>query len=174
MGLDDVIEESDFGFLRTVRLTDLDGVTERADLFLPTLEEYLSICRKYEKTAVLELKREMEEKHVKGIAETVRDTGMLDSTVFISFCGNNLVMLKKHFPEAAAQFLASEVTEQNIRFVIDNDLEADFYFGAITSEFVERMHALGRRVNVWTVNDVETALRMKEMGVDMITTNILE
>ena len=38
-GVDMKVEESNFDDLRTVRMKDIDGVTERADLFLPTLEE---------------------------------------------------------------------------------------------------------------------------------------
>ena len=47
-GLSLVIEETDFDTLRAIRMKDTDGVTERADLFLPTLEEYISICKKYD------------------------------------------------------------------------------------------------------------------------------
>ena len=41
--LDICVEESTFDELRAVKMTDIDGVTERADIFLPTLEEYISI-----------------------------------------------------------------------------------------------------------------------------------
>ena len=51
-----VVEESYFDELRAVRMLDTDGVTPRADLFLPSLEEYVAICRKYEKQSILELK----------------------------------------------------------------------------------------------------------------------
>ena len=55
-GLDMVIEETTFDELRKIRLKDTDLITERNDLFLPTLEEYVSICRKYDKQSILELK----------------------------------------------------------------------------------------------------------------------
>ena len=44
----------------------------------------------------------------------------------------------------------------------------------MTKEFVDLMHANGRVVNVWTVDTVADAEAVREMGVDMITSNILE
>ncbi|MCX7852713.1 MAG: glycerophosphodiester phosphodiesterase family protein, partial [Caldilineales bacterium] len=38
----------------------------------------------------------------------------------------------------------------------------------VTPAFVARAHAQGRRVHTWTVNDAETAARLRAMGVDMI------
>ncbi len=173
-GLDMKVEESTFDELRAVRLKDTDGESEREDLFLPTLDEYLTICRKYDKTAVLELKNSMAEEHVIGIAQTVKRHGWFAHTIFISFVGENLVSLKKHYPEAVAQFLSGDTSESAIRFMLENDLEADYSFHSVTKEFVDTMHAHGKRVNVWTVNTLEEAEKMKAFGVDMVTTNILE
>ena len=90
-GLDMVVRESKFDDLRAVRLLDTDKKTERADLFLPTLDEYLSICKKYSKVCVLELKEEMSEDAVVGIANAVNDAEMLQNTVFISFIISRLI-----------------------------------------------------------------------------------
>ena len=51
-----VIEESTFDTLRNLLLTDIDGKKGRTDLRIPTLQEYIQICKKYDKIAVLELK----------------------------------------------------------------------------------------------------------------------
>ncbi|MBE6593202.1 MAG: hypothetical protein E7642_04325 [Ruminococcaceae bacterium] len=173
-GLDMGVETSNFDDLRAVRMTDRDGVTARADIFLPTLEEYLSICKKYGKVAVLELKRDMERQHVEGIAAAVDAAGMFENTTFISFSKNNMIYLRDARPDANAQFLTSTLSEENIAFILDNKLDADIYHKSMTKEFVDLMHANGRVVNVWTVDTVADAEAVREMGVDMITSNILE
>ena len=58
-GLDLIIEESTFEELRALRFKDLNGVSEEKNLYLPSLEEYISVCKKYNKQAILELKNEM-------------------------------------------------------------------------------------------------------------------
>lgn len=49
------VEESRYKELRKIKLKDLDG-SDRADLCFPSFDEYLDICKKYEKVCVLELK----------------------------------------------------------------------------------------------------------------------
>ncbi len=169
-----LLRETDFDTLRELRLKDLDEVTMRADLFLPTLDEYLSVCKKYGKVAVLELKEDMAKEDVVGIANVVNDMGMMDKTTFISFWPYNLVRLREAFPNANAQFLSDKITDEIINFVIEYKLDVDFHHKVITKEFVDLMHSHGKVVNAWTVNGLGTANRLLECGVDMITTNILE
>ena len=173
-GLDMKVEGSNFDDLRAVRFTDRDGVTPRNDIFLPTLEEYLSICKKYEKIAVLELKNEMTREDVEGIAAAVCNMGMLENTTFISFSKQNMLYLRDAYPNATAQFLSSKTDEATAAFILENNLDADIYYKAMTKEFVDLMHANGRVVNVWTVDTLEAAEQMLEFGVDQITSNILE
>ena len=173
-GVDMSIEESTFEELRAVRLTDTDGVTKRADLFLPTLDEYISICKKYNKQAILELKNKMQMQEIWGIVETVKKQGWVNRTTFISFAGENLVELRKKFPEASAQYLTAECTEEEIAFMIKNRLDADLYLGCVTPEKITQLHKAGLLVNVWTIDTLEDARLMKAVGVDMITSNILE
>ena len=59
------VEETDLETLRSISLSDTDGSFGRKDLIIPTLEEYIKICKKYGKVCVLELKnrfRKEEEK----------------------------------------------------------------------------------------------------------------
>ncbi len=172
-GLDTVVEESTFDELRAVRLTDLDG-TPRADLCLPSLEEYFHICKKYDKQAVLELKNPMPKEKVWEIARAAETLGWLDRVTFISFAGENLVALREKYPNASAQFLTETVTEEIMLFMIDNRLDADLCGYCVSKEVVERLHAEGLAVNCWTLDSLEHAEMAKAMNVDFITTNILE
>ena len=173
-GLDMKIETSTFADLRAVRLINPDGATERADLFLPSLEEYLFLCKKYGKVAVLEMCDIHASKHVEGIAAAVVAAGMFDRTIFIDFSKENLLSLRAAYPNAKAQFLTDTLNEENIAFMLDNNLDADIWYPAITREFVDLMHQNGRVVNAWTVDTVEEATCLRDMGVDMITSNLLE
>lgn len=105
------VEETDFDSLRQLRLLDIVNDMPRADLCLPSPEEYISICKKYEKTAVLELKNPMPPETVKAFWTQL--------------------------PPAATW---------------DHGIE----------------------VNVWTVNTPEEAEKLIGMGVDYITSNLLE
>ncbi len=173
-GVDMVIRESNFDDLRVIQLRDIDEKTERKDLFLPSLAEYLSICKKYVKEAILELKEEMKEEDVCAIAESVKAHDMFESTTFISFSRQNLLFLRGYAPNAKAQYLSCSCEEEEVGFMIENRFGGDVRHDTVTKEFVDKMHEHSLLVNAWTVNTLEDAERLAECGVDMITTNILE
>ena len=116
----------------------------------------------------------MEEKYLSKIVETITGMGWFEKTIFISFAGENLVKLKKRCPSAKAQFLSSVASEEAVNFILENEFDADLSEKCITKELVDRLHKAGKKVNVWTVNDLERAEYLKACGVDFITTNILE
>lgn len=172
-GLEINVEKSTFEELSSIRLPDMDG-NPRSDLCLPALSDYVAICRKYDKTAVLELKSRIEKSHIAKIVAIVKDMGWFDRTIFISFNGDNLVDLRDLCPDAEIEFLTGEATEENFLFMKKYGFGADLYGGCVTPEYVKRLHEAGLKVNCWTIDTPEEAEKLIEAGVDYITTNILE
>ena len=168
------VEESRYEDLRKIRLKDLDG-NDRADLCFPSLEEYLNICKKYEKVCVLELKNPMAAEDIKGIYETVVKTYEVKSVIFISFSYENLVELKKLDKTATLQFLTGdEVTDELIKKLKKYDMDLDIYYERLNKENIALLHNSGVKVNCWTVNDSSYGEKLAAWGVDFITSNILE
>ena len=169
-----VIEESNFDDIVAVPILDTDGITKRTDLKFPTLADYISICKKYGKVAVLELKNRIEKEHIKGIIEQIRAIGWLDNTTFISFNRENMVDLRALEPIVSAQFLSCELNEEIIDFAVKTNVDLDIGFWNLTAEMVALAHEKGKIVNCWTVDKPEDAEKVIALGVDMITSNILE
>jgi len=171
--LDWNVEERTLVELRALRLRDTDGKI-RGDLLLPTLPEYIRICKKYEKTAVLELKNPFQRKDIVAVVETIRQEGWLKNTVFISFDLGNMIHLRKLLPEQPLQYLVKELTDEVKANLVEYALDLDIKYSNLTADQVEELHRMGRKVNVWTVDDPKIAVLLVQMGVDYITTNILE
>ena len=169
-----IVEKTTYETLRAIRLVDKDGQKGRKDLMMPSLKEYIQICKKYEKEAVLELKNHFKPEHVREIVDIIRDCGWLERTTFISFDLPNMICIRSLLPEQSAQYLTGEVPAWLLDELIKNRLDLDIYFRVLKPELVEALHQNGLKVNVWTVDNPEDAQRMIEYGVDYITSNILE
>ena len=141
---------------------------------LPDLSDYIRICKKYQKEAILELKNMMDIKHIMGIVTLVKTLGWFENTTFISFSSDNLVNLKAMYPNAKAQFLTDKITDEVVLFLQKYNLDLDIYYKSLNKEFIQKVHQKGIKVNCWTVDMKEDAYALIEMGVDMITSNILE
>jgi len=106
----------------------------------------------------------------------IDEMGHLDKTIFISFWYENLVSLKEQFPHLPAQFLTGERDDHEwlCAELASKGIDIDIQWGAVTKERVEMWHAAGLKVNCWTVDHPDDAARLIGMGVDYITSNILE
>ena len=168
------VEEVTLATALSTVLFDKDGTKGRADLRPSTLENYISICKKYEKHSVLELKSDFTDEEIAKIVETIKSLDYLENVTFIAFGFENLVKIRKILPNQSAQFLFSEVTDEIIEKVKEYNLDVDVNFKALTEENVKAFHDAGIVVNCWTVNTKEDGDRLASWGVDYITTNILE
>lgn len=175
-GVSHVVEETDLATLRALRVLDVPtGSPDRGDLVLPTLREYARICLRYGKKAVLELKNAFTREEVLEIAGILEEEGALSAVIFISFCYQNLLYLREKYPAQPVQFLVGKkVPDDLCKRLIKDKTDLDIYHGSLTFDMVRCLHENGRKVNVWTVNTPEIATRVADMGVDFITTNILE
>ena len=95
------VEENDYSLLENIVLPDVDGTTNRRDIRIPLLKDYINICKKY-------------------------------------------------------------------------NLDLDIYYKKLTKENVALLHSKGIGVNCWTCDDCADGEALVEMGVDYITSNILE
>ena len=174
-GVDIVIEESDFDTLRKIPLYDMDSGKTRVDLFMPSLEEYITICKKYGKVAVLELKNRMSDEDVFAIYDEISALGYIDNTVFISFSIENLHAIRQKNPTQTVQYLiGGKVPDDLIDTLAKYKYDLDIYYKAATKELIDSCHEIGAEVNVWTVDEVDDAERLVDFGIDYITTNIIE
>lgn len=168
-------EQCSYDLLAQIPLYDKEPGRFRSDLRMPQLHEYIRICKRYGKTAVLELKNTFPTEELPRVVEVIRREEYLEHTVFISFYWENMAGLRALLPEQPLQLLLGGVcTQEYLDMMIPNRIDMDIHFSFLTPELVKTMHGNGLKVNVWTVDDPEVAVKMIDMGVDYITSNILE
>lgn len=175
-GVDFDIREHTFAETRAVPLPDRDGAASRTDLRVPAFEDYLAICRKYDRVPVVELKDgPFDLRTVRRIVACVRHAGLLERAVFISFNWGDCLRARKVCPDNEVMHLLGGGGEPiPLAEHVANRIGADYYHPRITPELVDAFHKAGLRVNAWIVDRLADAARLLDMGVDLITTDILE
>ena len=168
------VEGSTLERLQLVQLHDRSGCP-RSDLRIPTLAEYLQVCARYDKVAVLELKNAFTRADIEKMLDIVRANIADDRIIFISFDYDNMKILRELLPEATLQFLTcDEVDDALIAKLKAHRLDLDIAFTRLTEENIALLHANGIRVNCWTADNPVRAENRARWGVDFITTNILQ
>jgi glycerophosphoryl diester phosphodiesterase len=167
-------EECTLAQLRALTLREKDGSEGHPYLHLPTLEEYIRVCKKYEKHCVLELKSYFSEDELRRIIEIFAERDYLENTTFISFEYDNVVRMRNLLPDQSVQFLWGDFGDGLLDTLASMHIDIDIVAHILTKEIVDKIHAKGLKVNCWTVDSKEDAEKLAEWGVDFITTNILE
>ena len=169
-----VIEETEFSTLRALKLKEPDSETFSETLKIPTPEEYLSVLSRYGKVAVIELKNAMKPANICEIIEICKQCYSLDRIVFISFCFENLVEVRKILPKQPVQFLCGDWSDELEEKLSSHRFDLDIGWWSLNEERIRSLHDKGIKINCWTCDDAEKAEQLALWGVDFITTNILE
>ena len=160
--------------LRTVRLPDIDG-RFRSDLVLPFVEDYIAICKRYGKVAVLEVKDPFTKPQLEKLVALLQELDYLQQTVFISFHLECCLTLRQLLPEQPIQYLTDKTPDSAmLELLAEKRLDLDMEYHAVTGAVVEFLHKNGLQVNVWTCDDPAEAAGLIALGVDYITSNTLE
>lgn len=173
-GEDISVEGCTLEALQGVVLFDKDGLKQRNDLRPCTLENYISICKRYEKHCILELKSDFTDEETARFIEIIRELDYLENVTFISFNYDNLTKVRSILPNHSVQYLFWEVTDEITEKLIQDRIDVDIRHASLTKEFIDAFHKAGLKVNCWTVDSKDDAERLARWGVDFITSNILE
>lgn len=169
------VEKSNYSDLTDIVLPDLDGSLNRQDIRIPLLEDYIKICQKYEKICVLELKNDFVDDDIRRMVAHIDELGYLDKVIFISFSLDNCIKLRKILHTNDIQWLISrEVTSEVIDTLKAHKLNLDIHYSHLSKEVIDKLHSIGILVNCWTCDIKEDAEKLVDMGVDFITSNIVE
>lgn len=166
------VEQSTMNTLRKVTLRDIDGTLGRADLHLPTLEEYVKTCARYEKHGFLEIKGSFSVEWMDEVMEIVGDYA--PHITVISFHYDSIANLRVHHPDQDAMFLCGSANEALLDRLAADGFGLDIHFPAVNEALVVACRQRGIALNAWTVDGKEDCERLAALGVDYITSNRCE
>ena len=84
--------------------------------------------------------------------------------------------MKKILPESNCQFLCGELDEGWFNKMAADKIDVDIHYPTLMGhpDYMESFKKRGIKVNCWTCDSPENGEKLAEMGVDFITSNILE
>jgi glycerophosphoryl diester phosphodiesterase len=104
------------------------------------------------------------------VVDLVRKMKNQDALIFSSFNFLNLLRIKRLLPEARVALLVENscggrmLASRAFSFISPHFIHPHTSY--ITPDYLAQEHAHGRRVNVWTVNDMAAAARFRDWGID--------
>ena len=165
-GKEYIIEDTNFQDLANLKIDNNHKI--------PTLDEYIEICKSGNKIAVVELKNPFIKSDIDLLIQQIQNQNYLNNTTFISFDLQNVLYLRKKLPAQPLQFITITYDEKVLKQLAKQRIVLDIKWTCLSKQRVEFCHSLGLKVNCWTLNDAKIAKHFDNCGIDYITSNILE
>ena len=141
---------------------------------VPTLTEYLDVCKEYHIHPVIEIKGCATVEDMDSLAALLSAREEKNMFTIISFSRDLTVRIKELLPDTPVFLLISiGDNEEAIAFCKTNNLDGLDFVNVLEDDFIKKIVASGLKNMSWTVDDIEAADRLYKLGVRDITTNSL-
>lgn len=154
------------------KITYGNGLEKYKNLQLPTLDEYLDLCVKYNKVAEIEIKRGGYDTGLTDIIDKLKEKNLVDKAIIISFDLDKLVKLQKYSPDTEYWYLVETIDKTGI----ENAKKYGFAYAVCASnkksDFKKAIKA-GLKVCVWTVDRLSKMEYLYNLGIRYITSNFI-
>jgi len=164
-GQDKIIENTNFNEIAKARINGKHKI--------PTLAEFIEICKSGNKNAVVEIKNPLAQKDLAALVQEIKTLGYLENTTFISFGIQTCLDLRKMLPQQPIQFISATWDKNQLAMMAKERIDPDIEWTCLDKKRIQHCKKLGLKVNCWTLNDDSIAKYFEKCGIDFITTNNL-
>lgn len=167
------VEDFTFDELRSFKYNKGANFWAYEDMKISTLDEYLDVFVGSQTRPQIEIKSKTYDL-LHTVVEAVEKKGLVEQSIIISFDYEQLVRIHELNDKIELWYLIDEITQENIdaaRAIGDNVWLSPNY-NRNTDESIKLALDNGIGVSFWTVNKLEDAKRLYNLGVRYIETDI--
>lgn len=141
---------------------------------IPTLTEFLEVCKQYNIAPVIEIK-DGKSDYLDKILDAIVEYNMVDKAIIIDYCDENLKVIRSLCPEIELMVLCKVLTKKIIQTAeeIGNCGVNVFHSLLIQNKALEKAFGSDMALSCWTVDTKKALERVHKLGVSFVTTNSL-
>ena len=141
------------------------------NLKVPSLAEYLDVCRKYSLIPVMEVKTSTSAENYDSLLALLKAYGVETKGIIISGSLMALQSIRQRSDIKLQYVVASYDSTILDSIVALKNADIDIEYTHLTAQIVKDCHAVNVGVNIWTVDDFGSTRWAISLGVDYITSN---
>lgn len=173
------VEEMNLTDVLSHKITKGGNVENYPDLYTPTLDEFLALCKQKGINPVLEIKTSPENRPdapFGDILKLVKKHSLYENTTIISFDYEALEIIRAVDSEIKMQLLTKEMNEEALtkaEKLGGCGIDCEYKSMLKNADLVKLAKNNGFVLNAWTVDEKSAARKLCDIGVDFITTNAI-
>ena len=149
-------------------------------------DEYLDVCKEYNVIPIIELKwtngiyssnddpNNHDYSNLDGLIKKVYEHGLEKEAYIMTSMMGCLEYVQDHYPDMKLQWLCNKLCKAHLPWAAKRGINIDVEYSYCDQEVVDFCHKHNLLVNIWTLDDESLLDKYLDMGVDMITTNVIK
>lgn len=166
------IEEATYAELQEYVIDNGVNVDYYPNQKIPTLEEYLIICKDMKIIPQIEIKNGSKEK-LQEILDLLEKYDLRENAIIISFRSEMIKKVRELDENIELWYLVEEITEENINECKNSNYKLAFNHKKNDEEIIKKAIGQGLTLCAWTVDDLTVLEELYNLGVKYITTNAI-
>lgn len=167
------VSDKNLNEIKKLKIDTGSNIKKYNNLSVPTFDEYLDVCKKYNCYAIVELKSTLPQNLVKKVINSIESKNMKDKSIIISFKGNILNKVREIDKSIKMGYIVKTATYENINQTV-NYKNCLICPGKISEELIKYAKTKKVSIDIWTLNNYQQKAISNNMGVDYITTNNID
>lgn len=168
------VEDYTLSELRSFTLDNGNGIENYpGQLKIPTFEETMEICERYDIIPIIELKK-LDTQYMGDLFSILQSHNLTDKAVLISFEFDYLLEARKYSDSVKLMYLLKLVTKKDVDKCIENGnigIDFDYVYYPLSASAIKYAKDNGLTLGAWTVDNTSVMDILVFSGVKYITTN---
>ena len=165
-GVDKKISDITFEELRTYPVLTGVNLDKYEKLYIPTLEEFIECCNKYNCKPVIEIKGTFNDVSLQKVYDIISKS--VKKPVVISFYRYNLRWMRAKDPGIGIRNLVKIINQSEVNFCKEINAEMSVKVSGLSEEYIKRLQQENIAVSVWGVKSFTEYEFFKTAKVDSI------
>lgn len=164
-----LVKDKTLAQIKSLRVDTLSNVAQYPNLRVPTLEEFLVVCKKWGGVPVIEIKAVNNESDYDTLVDIISKMGFEKQAIIISSFTPQLQAVSDRNKNIALGWVQN-ISASSIATVKALGTNVALFpdHNTVTKSLVESAHAENVAVGTWTVNTFQKRKLMVDAGVDML------
>lgn len=167
------VEDFTYEELMNLNIDSGNGIKNYDNLKIPTLEETLAVCDKYDIVPIIELKK-LDTKYLPEFYEALKKHEILEKAIIISFNFDYLLEMRRIDKDIEMMYLVKIFNKETVDKCKENgNIGIDYKYQDTIFNLSSLKYAKqqGLKIGAWTVDNTIYSDIMCWAGNDLITTN---
>lgn len=158
-------------YIRTGNNVDL---YTKKQLRIPSLEEYLSICKKYHMKPVIEIKQKMKKDAIKRLYQSIKKAGMQKQSVVTCKYKQQLTYMRKYTHNMPLEYVRHDFTENDLSWMEKYHINVRINKNILSDDLIQKFMDNNIKINIWTINTKDQLYNFTNKGIKIVTSDNTE